>query len=120
MLDEESKEKHTKNVEQIERDFKAGKIDFETRDKLKEQSKAYSRVKCQVGQDRDQRSKYLGHFSSEYVMVYYDEKYLKPLRNYALPQGNIYDRSVVAWSPPRNVARYAWTDDYSNLVKIMR
>ena len=54
-------------------------------------------------------------------MVYYDEKYLKPLRNYAAqPEYNIYDHSVVQWHQPDQVARHAWTDDYSNLVSIMR
>jgi hypothetical protein len=93
-------------------------LDDEFRAKYK--GTPYERVKCLVGKDSDQRSKYLGHFSSEYVMVYYDVQYLKPAKNYALPPGNIYSRSLVEWHPPEQVAKYPWTDDYSNLWRIMR
>ena len=93
------------------------------------------RLKAMVGKDnpmqpanaRDrERSKFLGHFSSEYIMVYYDEKYLKPAKNYVdtLPDGknyNIYqDRSTVIWHAPKHLSPAPWTDDYSNLVRIMR
>jgi hypothetical protein len=85
----------------------------------------YGRVKCLVAKDSPeplpgQRSRFLGHFGSEYVMVYFDEKYLKPQRNYARPEGNIFDHSVVRWGAPDKVAPYPWTDDFSNLVQIMR
>ncbi len=89
--------------------------------KVKYKGTPYARVKCLVGKDQDQREKYLGHFSSEYVMVYYDEKYLKPARNYTpIAANNIYDHSVVQWRPPEEVARYPWTDDFSNLWSILR
>jgi hypothetical protein len=94
------------------------------------------RVHCKVGKDnplrpegagREDRSKFLGHFSSEYVMIYYDEKYLKPAKNYirAAPdfppqQYNIYnERSAVEWYRP-DVKGDLWTDDFSNIVRIMR
>src|SRR5262249_1108730 len=68
-----------KIVEELDEEFR-----------VKYKGTPYARVKCLVGKDSDQRSKFLGHFSSEYVMVYYDEKYLKPAKNYAQPLGNIY------------------------------
>ncbi len=94
------------------------------------------RVFCKVGKDnplrpegagRDDRSKFLGHFSSEYVMLYYDEKYLKPSKTYIktapdVPpqQFNIYnERSAVEWYRPE-VKGDLWTDDFSNIVRIMR
>jgi hypothetical protein len=104
-----------------------GKIVEDLNEEFREKYKAdpkYAHVKCLVGKDQDQRERFLGHFSSEYVMVYYDQQYLKPSNSptpYAKPAGNIYDRSVVHWSPPEIPARFAaWTDDYSNLVRIMR
>jgi hypothetical protein len=123
-LDEEFRQKYTQRVAELEREYKAGKITEEARDRYKEQYKAYSRVRCLVGKDsgRDPQGqlKYIGLFGSEYVMVFYDEKYLKPPQNYAEPRGNIFLRSVVKWGPPTEVARFPWTDDFSNLVKIMR
>lgn len=120
-LDDEFQKKYREEAAQIDREFKGGKIDEETRDRRKEEAKRFSRVRCLVAKDQDQREKFLGHFSSEYVMVYYDEKYLKPARNYAArPEYNIYDHSVVQWHAPEQISRYPWTDDYSNLVQIMR
>src|SRR5262249_23736532 len=57
-------------------------------------------VKCKVGKDYPlapegggggERSKFLGQFSSEYVMVYHDEKYLKPPEDYT-KKWNIYEQ----------------------------
>ncbi len=121
-LDEEFQQKYKDEAAQIEKDYKAEKIDEATRDMRKERAKQLSRVRCLVAKDQDQREKYLGHFSSEYVMVYYDEKYLKPAKNYTpLTTGNIYDHSIVQWHAPEISPRAtAWTDDYSNLWSIMR
>jgi hypothetical protein len=103
-----------KIVEDLDEEFQQ-----EFREKKREEK--YKRCRCLVAKDSDQREKFLGHFSSEYVMVYYDEKYLKPLKNYTeIPQNNIYNHSIVQWHAPEQVARYPWTDDFSNLVKIMR
>jgi hypothetical protein len=120
VLDDEFQQKYRDQTAAIEKEFKAGKIDEATRDQRKELAKRFSRVRCLVAKDSDQRGKFLGHFSSEYVMVYYDEKYLKPARNYALQPHSIYEHSVVQWHAPEQISRYPWTDDYSNLVQIMR
>jgi hypothetical protein len=124
VLDDKFKERYKERVAELESQFKAGKINEETKEKYKEMYKAYSRVKCLVGKDSGRDAKgelqFIGLFGSEYVMVFYDDKYLKPPQNYAEPRGNIFRRSVVRWGPPTEVARYPWTDDFSNLVKIMR
>ena len=94
--------------------------------RAKKREAKYKHVKCLVAKDSPEgrdgdRSQYLGLFGSEYVMVCYDLKYLKPKKDYAAKAAyNIYDHSVVEWGPPKDVARYPWTDDYSNLWKIMR
>ncbi len=125
-LDIEFQQKYQEELRANEKEFKAGKIDEATRDWRKETAKRFSHVKCLVAKDSperdgEQRSRYLGLFGSEYVMVYYDEKYLKPAKTYtSRPEYNIYDHSVVKWGPPDRVAPHAWTDDYSNLVQIMR
>jgi hypothetical protein len=99
--------------------------EFQQEFREKKRDEKYKRVRYLVGKDSGPRRpddrRYLGHFSSEYVMVFYDEKYLKPAKNYTSFQpGNIYERSVVEWGLAKEVARHAWTDDFSNLVKIMR
>jgi hypothetical protein len=76
-------------------------------------------LKYVVAKDQDQREKFLGHFSSEYVMLYFDEDHLKPARNYT-KIGNIYDKSIVEWGPPNKIGRSVWTDDFTNIVSIIR
>jgi hypothetical protein len=91
-------------------------------------------VKCKVGKDNplppeggagEDRSRFLGQFSSEYVMIFHDEKYLKPDVDYTKgmehPEWSIFvNRSNVVWSVPREMSPAPWTDDYSNLVSILR
>jgi hypothetical protein len=124
-LDEEFQQKYKEEAAAIDKEFKANKIDEATRDQRKEMAKRFSRVQCLVAKDSPERvgtnrAPYLGLFGSEYVMVYYDEKYLKRDRNYAPEEHNIFNHTSVKWSRPDNPARHAWTDDFSNIVSIMR
>jgi hypothetical protein len=100
-------------------------------------------VNCRVGKDGD-KGKYLGHFSSEYVMVYRGERFTKWLdtlkdkrdklgNNPPAPAESILN-SVVTWYNPlegfqepgfRRVPAVTvrdplWTDDYSNILSVLR
>jgi hypothetical protein len=110
-------------------------------------------IMCQYGQDDPlrpegsprggDRSKFLGQFGSNYVMIYHDKKYLKPPDDYTMLNNksekyNIFDkiydyedpdtgkrskkaRSNVHWGPAKARESDApWTDDYSNIVSIIR
>jgi hypothetical protein len=94
-------------------------------------------ILCKVGKDfplepknardRGDRSRFMGLFSSEYVMIYHDVKYLKPPDDYA-SKYSIYEkdedgknaRSNVSWTVPRRMSDSPWTDDYSNIVGVIR
>jgi hypothetical protein len=83
--------------------------------------------KVMVGKDRDRRSDEsapLGHFSSEYVMIYradnkhFDEMITKSENNQLRPL-----ESQVEWYSPldkNEVTSSVWTDDYSNIVSVIR
>jgi len=86
-------------------------------------------VRCLIGKDEGRRNRFLGHFGSEYVMIYFspenaggrDDLYLKPAKDYVPPQYNIYEnRAAVHWSAPDRKARHPWTDDFSNIISILR
>ncbi len=65
----------------------------------------------------------LGHFTSEWVMVAKKAEYMKDLKE---PSGYaaLLVRSKAApepyWNTPTADPRYAWTDDHSNLVDVLR
>ncbi|MCS7045034.1 MAG: hypothetical protein NZO58_01630, partial [Gemmataceae bacterium] len=72
----------------------------------------------------------VGHFTSEWVMVARKSEYLKHLRE---PKGyrealraaaersrRGYDPSEPYWETPTVHGRYAWTDDFYNILKVLR
>jgi hypothetical protein len=80
-----------------------------------------------VGKDRDRRQDQagpLGHFSSEYVMIFRKDNqqfldYIAKSENKQLPNFE----SEVEWYDPiqkKEVSSSVWTDDYSNLVSVIR
>ena len=70
-----------------------------------------------VGHDVGRRDTppYLGHFGSEYVMLANDEKYL-PKEG----QINLGGEHVQTWEIPIAPGRPVWTDDFSNIISILR
>ncbi len=84
------------------------------------------RYTVMVGKDRagEDRASSLGHFSSEYVMIYREDnknfsKWLEKFETEHQPEG----KSAVFWYDPiqtGEVSSSVWTDDYSNLVSVIR
>ncbi len=70
-----------------------------------------------VGHDvgRKETIPFLGHFGSEYVMLANDEKYLPTAQTKELGGNN-----VQTWFKPIPPGRALWTDDFSNIVSILR
>lgn len=58
---------------------------------------------------------FIGHFGSEYVMIANDVKYLPREQTINLGQGHQQD-----WDHPPAPRMRVWTDDYSNIVSILR
>lgn len=77
------------------------------------------KLKWIVGHDtgggRREIPPYLGHFGSEYVMIARDEKYLPKEQTINLGRGH-----TQTWEIPPAPGRALWTDDYSNIVSILR
>ncbi|MCI0642298.1 MAG: hypothetical protein L0Y72_24960 [Gemmataceae bacterium] len=64
-----------------------------------------------VGNDVGDRVASLGHFGSEYVLLANEEKYLRT---------DIMPGTKIRWSTPRAPGMRVWTDDYSNIISILR
>jgi hypothetical protein len=58
-----------------------------------------------------------GHYQSEYVLLARDKKYLPREEDVKLPEGQ---RAYLHWTTPAPPAERIWTDDYSNLVGVLR
>ena len=58
---------------------------------------------------------FLGHFGSEYVMLANDEKYLPPAKEIDLGREH-----RQTWEHPFPPGRPPWTDDFSNIISILR
>lgn len=58
---------------------------------------------------------FLGHYGSEYVMLANDEKYLPKVGTITLSRTH-----EQQWDTPRPPGRAVWTDDFSNIVSILR
>ncbi len=69
------------------------------------------RVATDFGYDR---SGAVGHFPSEYVILARHEKYLPP----ETPRDD--NRSAIVWRTPIMTGNRLWTDDYSNLLAVLR
>jgi hypothetical protein len=85
------------------------------------------RYSVMVGKDTDRRQQDgpLGHFSSEYVMIFREDnkQFDDYIRKAQTNQLNKYYDSVVEWYDPiqkKEVSSSVWTDDYSNLVSVIR
>ncbi len=73
---------------------------------------------ARVGHDVTKRRDvppYLGHFGSEYVMLANDEKFLPKEGTIELSEN-----SEQIWETPRPPGMSLWTDDFSNIVSILR
>jgi hypothetical protein len=68
-----------------------------------------------TGRSRRDLAPFLGHFGSEYVMLANDEKYLPTEQTINLGQ-----EAVQEWSIPVPPGNSLWTDDFSNIVSILR
>jgi hypothetical protein len=78
------------------------------------------KLKYRVGHDqgtRDQGAAALGHFGSEYVMIARDEKLLPPRTPRPIPLGQGWQQT---WETPPVAGRRVWTDDYSNILSVLR
>ncbi len=73
-------------------------------------------IKYRVGKDGG-GSGYRGHFSSEYVMLARQEKYLPAEGQVKSP---LTDKTYMEWYTPPAPGNPIWTNDYSNLVGILR
>ena len=76
-------------------------------------------LKAIVGHDtgggRRDQPPFLGHFGSEYVMIARDEKYLPKAG-----RKNLGPEHIQEWEVPIPPGRALWTDDFSNIVSILR
>lgn len=84
---------------------------------VEEMRKTHKTYTWMVGKDPNpnlkiRRSNYLGHTGSEYVMLATDEKYLQT--DIDMPG------AVIRWQKERYPEPLIWTDNYSNIVRIMR
>jgi hypothetical protein len=68
-----------------------------------------------TGRSRRDLAPFLGHFGSEYVMLANEEKYLPTEQTINLGQ-----EAVQEWSIPVPPGNSLWTDDFSNIVSILR
>jgi hypothetical protein len=68
-----------------------------------------------TGRGRRDQPPFLGHFGSEYVMLANDDKYLPKEANLNLGPDNLQE-----WQIPVPPGMPPWTDDFSNIVSILR
>jgi hypothetical protein len=88
---------------------------------------------CWRGHDQAPEGKAMGHYTSEWVMVARDirvlnrlneaklENYAADLRKAARDDPTHYSADEPYWNTPDDTfGRYIWTDDYSNLIRVLR
>jgi hypothetical protein len=84
------------------------------------------------GHDQAPEGKTMGHYTSEWVMIARDirvlnrlkevvpENYSDDLRKAARDDPSHFNGDEPYWNEPEPEGRYIWTDDYSNLIRVLR
>jgi hypothetical protein len=120
----------------LQKEFDEGNI---TKEQLKERLESLAKEEaekerhlvCLRGHDQAPEGRALGHYTSEWVLVARDPNVLSFLKtvepeNYktdlraARERGQRVNPDEPYWNEPPTFGRYIWTDDYSNIIRVLR